>query len=170
MWHRMAKRGTILAIVLVFIACKSLSQELSHQVMVPAAGVITAGSVDLSQTVGEAVVEIFAFEDYAVTQGFQQPSMIFRSGTKPEGTGVKAYPNPVSDILTIELFGETARSFVITIVNIYGSVVRNEELNFMGPYWYKLEEPVEDLAPGLYLVIVFSRDKVVRRTIKIEKM
>jgi hypothetical protein len=166
----MGKRGITVIVVMVFIASGALSQELSHQVMVPAAGIITAGSVDLSQTIGETAVDIFTLQDYVITQGFQQPSIILTPGTKPEGTGVKAYPNPVSEDLTIELYGETERSFVITIVNIYGSAVRSIELSFTGPYWYKHVEPVGDLAPGLYLVNIVSRDKVVRRTIKIEKM
>jgi hypothetical protein len=166
----MGKRGIIVAIVMVFAGSAASSQELSHQVMVPAAGIITTASVSLSQTVGESAVELFAVQDYAITQGFQQPRMIFHSGTKPEGTGVKAYPNPVTDILTIEFFGETERSFVISIVNIFGSAVRTIELNFTGPYWYKHEEPVDELAPGLYLINIVSRDKVVKRTIKIEKM
>ncbi|MGD0583441.1 MAG: T9SS type A sorting domain-containing protein [Bacteroidales bacterium] len=166
----MGKRGILLAILLTFVVGKAFSQEISHEVMVPAAGIITAGTIDFSQTIGETAVDIFPGQDYVLTQGFQQPRMVLTSGTKPEGTGVNAYPNPVSDILTIELFGETARSFIISIVNIYGSAVLTTELNFTGPYWYKLEQPVDNLPPGLYLVNIVSRDKVVRRTIKIEKM
>ncbi len=166
----MRKRGITFTFVIGLIACCAYSQELSHQVMVPAAGIITAGSVDLSQTIGETSVEIFSVENYAITQGFQQPSVILTPGTQPEGTGAKVYPSPVSEELTIELYGETARSFLITIVNIYGSAVRNIELNFTGPYWYKYTEPVSDLASGLYLVNIISRDKVVKRTIKIEKL
>jgi hypothetical protein len=166
----MGIRRFIIMFVMVLIAACAFSQELSHIVMVPAAGIITSGSVNLSQTIGETAVEIFSSEEYTITQGFQQPSIILTAETPPVGTGAKVYPSPVSEDLTIELFGETARSFVITIVNIYGSVVRNIELNFNGPYWYKHVEEVDDLAPGLYLVNIVSRDKVVRRTIKIEKM
>jgi hypothetical protein len=166
----MGKRGIILAIVMQFIALNAISQEISHVVLVPAAGIITAGSINVSQTIGETAVQILPYQDYVLTQGFQQPRVVFTNATKPEGTGVKAYPNPVSDILTIELFGETARSFVVSIVNMYGAEIHTLELNFTGPYWYKLEQPVDDLAAGLYLVKIFSRDKVVKRTIKIEKM
>jgi Secretion system C-terminal sorting domain len=166
----MGKRGAVLAIVVALFIDKAVSQELSHQVMLPAAGIITTATIEFTQTVGETAVEIFSNEDNVITQGFQQPRMDLSSGTKPGGTGVNAYPNPVSDILTIELFGETARSFVISIVNIYGSAVLTTDLNFTGPYWYKLEQPVDNLPPGLYLVNIVSGDKVVRRTIKIEKM
>jgi hypothetical protein len=166
----MGIRRFIIMFVMVLIATSAFSQELSHMVMVPAAGIITSGSVDLSQTIGETAVEIFSLQDFSITQGFQQPSVVLTTGTQPEGTGAKVYPSPVSEDLTIELYGETARSFVITIVNIYGSAVRNIELNFTGPYWYKHVEPIGDLASGLYLVNIVSRDKVVRRTMKIEKM
>lgn len=166
----MRKQGITVAIIMLFIMCNAFSQELSHQVMVPAAGIMSTSTLDLSQTVGETAIEVFADNDFIITQGFQQPRIILLPGTKPEGTGVKVYPNPVDDNLTVELFGETGRSFTVSVVNIYGAVVYSVELNFIGPYWYKLQQPVGDLAPGLYLVKVKSRDRVVNRTIKIEKM
>lgn len=166
----MGKRGITVAIIMVFIMSDAFSQELSHQVMVPAAGLFSNSTVFLSQTVGETAIEIFKDIDYTITQGFQQPGIKLIPGTKPAGTGVKVYPNPVEETLTVELFGETGRSFIVTVVNIYGAIVCTVELSFTDPYWYMLQQPVDDLAPGLYLVKVKSRDGVVNRTIKIEKM
>jgi hypothetical protein len=37
------------------------SQQVSHQVLVPAAGVTSAGAINYSQTIGETVVEILDF-------------------------------------------------------------------------------------------------------------
>ncbi|HVN59082.1 MAG TPA: T9SS type A sorting domain-containing protein [Bacteroidales bacterium] len=163
-------RGLAVIFSLFLLAGTALSQELSHEVMVPAAGLITAGGIDIDQTVGEAAILFFPADDYDLTQGFQQPRMVYDPDTKPEGTGVKVYPNPVSDDLTIELFGETARMLTVSIINIYGAEIYSTELNFTGPYWYKLKKPVGDLSQGIYLVRVISRDKFVRRTVKIEKM
>ncbi|MFN8211137.1 MAG: T9SS type A sorting domain-containing protein [Bacteroidales bacterium] len=166
----MGKRGIILAIILLMYSSLGRSQELSHQVLVPAAGIISTSSADLSQTVGETAVTIIAEGDFILTQGFQQPSFIPETGTKPLGNGVNAYPNPVTDKLTIEFFGEVARSYTVSIMNVYGVVVYSTTLEFPGPYWYKLEKQVDSYTPGLYLVHISSSDRAVKKTIKIEKM
>jgi hypothetical protein len=168
-WHGMRKKANILAILIAFAGGTALSQELTHQVMVPAAGIMTSGKIDLSQTIGESAVEIFSGQDYTITEGFQQPRII-KLDTGGPLHGINVYPNPVEEMLTIELSGQTSRSFVISIYNMYGVTVHSKELDFSGPFWYKLEQPVDDLTPGLYLVTVFSRDRVIRRVFKIEKM
>jgi hypothetical protein len=168
--HGMGRRGITTAILMALIMCRALSQELSHQVLVPAAGVISLSTVDLSQTIGETAVMLFTTDEFALTQGFQQPSIVFNDVPPLPGTLVKVYPSPVSDILTVEFSGETDISYVVTIVNMYGSMVSSKELNFTGSYWYKLEVPVDGLSSGLYLVNVRSRDRTIKRTFKIEKL
>ncbi len=170
MGHVMRKRGIITAIVISLLAGVLSAQEISHVVLVPAAGVVTAGSVDLSQTIGETAVILFTGTDYDLTQGFQQPRIIFTDGPQPQGKGANVYPNPVSDILTIEVFGNTGMTFDISIVNMYGSVIYTTSLEFNDSFWYKLQHPVDDLASGLYMVKVASRDRLVKRIFKIEKL
>ena len=169
-WHGMRKKAKILAVLIAFAGGTALPQELSQQVMVPAAGIMTSGKIYLSQTIGECAVEIFPGQDYVLTEGFQQPRIIPKIDTIPTPTGINVYPNPVEEMLTIELSGKTPRSFVISIYNMYGVAVHSKELDFSEPYRYKLEQPVDDLTPGLYLVTVFSRDRVIKRVFKIEKM
>jgi len=166
----MCKRGTIAVLLIIFSAATTFSQELSNQVMVPAAGLFTNSALDLGQTIGESAVTCLVTDDFTLTQGFQQPRIIYSPGTKPEGTGVNVYPSPVTESLTIELFGEVARMLTVTIVNIYGSEIYSEKFNFTGPYWYKITRQVSDLSQGIYMVRVISSDKFVRRTIKFEKL
>ncbi len=51
------------------------SQQLSHQVLVPAAGVASNGTLSYSQSVGETAVEIITGSGFILTQGFQQPAI-----------------------------------------------------------------------------------------------
>jgi hypothetical protein len=163
-------KGTILSVLILFSWTKAFPQQLSHQVLLPAAGVIYTGGITYSQSIGETAVELFTSSDYILTQGFQQPRFIMLPGVQPSGTGVKAYPNPVTDFVNIEFFGETGRSFRITVSNVSGIIVYSKDLIFNTKYWYIHEVPVTSLSSGLYFIVVTSRDGVIHRSFKIEKI
>jgi len=164
------RRGKILLLLILFSGTNAFAQQLSHQVLLPAAGVVSTVGINYSQTIGETAVTLISSADYILTQGFQQPGIKLIPEDPPLGNGVKAYPNPVVDYLTIELFGETLRSFRVTVININGTIVYTEDLSFMKKYWYKLEIPVSGLANGIYFVRVVSTDGFIGRSFKIEKM
>jgi hypothetical protein len=167
----MYKNNKILLLLLLSCPGANLfSQELSHQVLVPIAGVTSTGSVNYSQTIGETAVEIFTSLDFVLTQGFQQPGMKLTNETPPPGTGVNIYPNPVADYLTFELFGDAARTFRIDILNMTGTVVYTKNIKFTDKFWYKEPVYVDFLVMGLYLIRITSEDRIINRTFKIEKM
>jgi hypothetical protein len=163
-------KGKIL-LVLIFLSGKlALSQQLSHQVLLPAAGVIYASGISYSQTIGETAVEIFESSEYILTQGFQQPIMNILPGDPPQGYGVKAYPNPATEYFYIELFGETGKTLQISVTNLSGTNVYASEISFPEKYWNIHEIPVSDFATGLYFIQVISKDGTIRRSFKIEKL
>ena len=163
-------KGKILIFLIVFKGTGLFGQGLSHQVLLPAAGVINTDGISYSQTIGEAAVESLSSSGYDLTQGFQQPRLKMLPGISPPGNGVKAYPNPASDFVNVELFGETARSFRITVSNISGTVVYSNDINFTDKYWYIQDIPVSTLSPGLYFIQVISKDGVLHKSFKIEKL
>jgi len=163
----------VLVLVLVLIMCSGtnlLSQELSQQVLVPVAGVSSTTTINYSQTIGETAIEIIGCPEFTFTQGFQQPRMTFLPVNVPAGTGVDAYPNPATDFVTIKLFGNDARDFRIDVLNIAGSIVYTENVCFTDKYYLEKAIPVNQLNKGIYFVRVFSKDGVISRTFKIEKM
>jgi hypothetical protein len=163
-------KGKIL-LGLIFLSGElALSQQLSHQVLLPAAGVIYTSGISYSQTIGETAVEIFGSADYVLTQGFQQPRMSMLTGDPPQGYGVKAYPNPAKEYFYIELFGETGKSFQITVSNLSGTIIYSTDVSFPEKYWTIHEIPVSDFAAGLYFIQVISKDRTIRRSFKIEKL
>jgi hypothetical protein len=147
-----------------------LSQQLSHQVIVPLAGIASDSKVSYSQTVGETAVEIVGCMSYVFTQGFQQPALKKSNEIPPPGTGVNVYPNPVADYLTVEIFSESARTFRIDIVSITGSVALTRLKILYGQCWHKEPVYVENLFRGTYLVRITSEDGLLCRTFKIEKI
>lgn len=147
-----------------------LSQQLSHQVIVPLAGLATDSKISYSQTAGETAVEVMGCYEYIFTQGFQQPGIKQSDDEQPEGTGMKVYPNPADDYLTVELFGEKAKAVRIEIIDITGTVVMSDKKTFDKNYWHKEIYCVDHLTRGLYLVRVLTEDGYLNRTIKIEKI
>lgn len=159
----------LLAIWLLLPLGEICAQQLSHQVMVPLAGVMTDSKLSYSQTVGETAVEMVGCSNFVFTQGFQQPGIKFSNETQPSGTGVKVYPNPVHDNLTLEFFGESSRTLQIEMLNITGTIVFSDKIIFTDSYWYREPHNVESLLPGIYFVRIISEDGFLNRTFKIEK-
>jgi len=148
----------------------AFAQQLSHQVMVPAAGVISSGSLNYSQTIGETAIEIIGGQGYVFTQGFQQPGIKISDEIVDIGNGVNVYPNPATDFLNVKLFGEVARNFKIEVLTITGMVVSSGTIRFIEKYAYIQQISMMNLKPGFYLIRVLSEDGVINRTFKIEKM
>lgn len=164
-------RNCRILILSILLPVNSLmSQELSHQVLVPMAGIIQTTAYEYTHTTGEAVVEITETPDLTLTQGFQQPLMIFTNSIPPSGNGARVYPNPVTDVMNIELFGNAGRTFTIEIINIAGFVFSSEKVVFTDPFWRRWQHPVKGLSKGIYFVRIVSEDGLIKRIFKIDKM
>lgn len=166
----MHRKTGIIALFLVAGLCPPLfSQHLSHQVMVSAGNTVITDGYSLSQSAGEAAVTILT-QDFVLTQGFQQPGIIFTDIVQPPGNGLEVYPNPVSDKLMIKFFGDVARDYNIEIMTITGNALISDELSFTGTYYLEKVIPVQNLKSGIYFIHITSRDKLIKRTFKIEKL
>jgi hypothetical protein len=166
----MLRKGILIMIGIGVITAEAVSQHLSHQVLVPAAGVAVGSGMNYSQTMGETAVDLLKGYENILTQGFQQPRLKIKTGTPPPGSGVKVYPNPAIDYVNVELFGESARTFNISIVNVNGTVVYSDETSFNSDYWEVREIPISGFARGLYFVRAVSTDRIISRSFKLEKM
>ncbi len=165
----MIKVIKILILLILLSTANGFSQQLSHQVLVPAAGLATTSNLNYSQTIGETSVEILS-SGFILTQGFQQPGMLTIYNTQPPGTGVEVYPNPATDNITIKLFGEIARNFRVEVINMTGTIIRSMTLEFITRYNIEQNIDISALTLGIYLVRVTSSDSKISRTFKIEKM
>jgi hypothetical protein len=166
----MIGKAKFFILLLLFPAMNCYGQELSNYVVVPAAGVATAGVISYSQSVGEPAVEILTSTDIVLTQGFQQPGVKEVLGLPPDGTGVNVYPNPATDYINVKLFGDKARKFKIEVINLTGVIMYSITLDFTSKYYYIQQIDVMRLKFGIYFVKVVSDDRVIDRVFKIEKM
>lgn len=166
----MIKGTKVLILLLLFSWANGFSQQLSHQVLVPAAGIATAEGINYSQTIGETAVEIISNSGFVFTQGFQQPEIKISQENAPDGNGVNVYPNPATDFINVKMFGDVARKFRIEIINITGMIVSSMTMDFITKYYYIQQIDVINLKIGFYLIRVTSDDGIISRTFKIEKM
>jgi hypothetical protein len=148
----------------------AFSQHLSHQVMVPTAGIAVTGTLNYTQTIGETAVEIIGGSGFAFTQGFQQPGIKYSPEVAPEGNGVEVYPNPATAYIDVKFFGDGARNFKIEIISIAGIIISSAPIKFIDKYFYIHRIEVDKLKIGFYFVRVASDDGLINRTFKIEKM
>jgi hypothetical protein len=166
----MIKVIKVLILLLLPFGTAINGQQLSHQVLVPAAGIAVGGSQNISQTIGETAVEIVEGSGFVLTQGFQQPALKYTIDPPHPGTGVDVYPNPATDFVNIRLFGETARKFRVEMINITGRIVSSMTLDFITAYYHVQQLDVSRLTIGFYFVRVTSDDSKINRIFKIEKM
>ena len=165
----MILRPKVLLLLFLFSGTICFSQQLSHQVLVPAAGLATSTTINYSQTIGETAVDVISGSGFILTQGFQQPGMKVTDIT-PTGTGVDVYPNPASDFIYVKLFGAEARKYRIEIINIAGTIVSSVTMDFITEYNIIQRIDISDLTFGFYFVRVASYDAKINRVFKIEKM
>jgi len=166
----MIKGAKVLILLLLFPTTNGFAQQLSHQVLVTAAGLSSAGVINYSQTIGETAIEIISGSGFVLTQGFQQPGMKFTTEMPHEGTGVDVYPNPATDVIKVKLFGDIARKFRIEIINITGTIISSVTMDFITKYYHVQEIDASGLKLGFYFVRVTSDDRLISRVFKIEKM
>lgn len=168
--YNMIKVIKVLILLLLPFSTYVNGQQLSQMVLVPAAGVATAGVLNYSQTIGECAVEMMEGSGFILTQGFQQPGMIFTVVKPHEGTGVDVYPNPATDYINVKLFGDQARKFRIEIINLTGTILSFVNLDFITEYYHIQQIDVSSLKLGFYFVRITSDDSKIKRIFKIEKM
>jgi Secretion system C-terminal sorting domain len=159
-----------ISLIVISVTVEAGAQTLSHQVLVPVAGVVSDSKVSYSQTGGETAVELVGCTWYQFTQGFQQPVIKNIEEAVPPGSGVKVYPNPATDFITVELFGEAARTFRVEIINSAGVITDSFRKECGNNFWLKDPLNIEHLKRGFYIVRVISEDGLISRSFKIEKM
>lgn len=165
----MYRKTGVFILILLFSGAICFAQQLSGQVLLPAAGESMAGSISYSQSVGETAVEIISNSGFILTQGFQQPSMAIQP-IEHTGIGVDVFPNPAIDFVKVRLFGDDPRKFMVEVINITGKISYSVILDFTTKYYHEETISISGLSRGFYFVRVGSYDRVVRRIFKFEKM
>lgn len=166
----MIGKTKVFVLMLLISGTTCWAQQLTNQVLLPCAGLATAGVLEYSQSIGETAVELFAGSGFILTQGFQQPLYKIPDLVVPDGTGVEVYPNPATEFINVKLFGDKARKIKIEVIAFDGTIRSTMSLDFLTSYYIVQQVEFANLTMGLYLVRISSDDGIINRIFKIEKM
>jgi hypothetical protein len=167
-------------IILSVVTCLTIgaftaanAQSLERQVVASSGEYLTNPNINLtlSCTVGEPVVATLTNVKLILTQGFQQPLENDVLGTGINYTtadwNIKAYPNPFTDVVNIEISSDVASEFGISITNLLGQNFGGQYLanHYPGKNVYQIN--TSTLAQGLYVVTVASKDGKLNKSFKL---
>lgn len=103
-----------------------LAQSIERDVVASAGGVLTTTNIQISHTVGEAVVGTMSTSSTILTQGFQQPSGGSTDVSQVDAASVfKVYPNPASDVIKVKSSELIKR---IDLISVSGQTVLSKQI------------------------------------------
>ena len=158
----------------IFLFTGSLlnAQVISHKVISNGGSFVSNGGYHLASTIGEVSVISYQNSGYFITQGFQQPSMLYEPDTpKPdEGTIISVYPNPVENDLIFKINIDGITEFTIEVFTFNGISLYVRQLSKLpeGSNYFTID--FSGYSRGIYVVHVYSPEKLISRVFKIEKL
>jgi len=166
----MVKSRFVCVCFLLLVTIKVSSQSITRAVISIAGntGNVTEGLITFS--VGEAITGSLITPANGISQGFQQPSLINNQDFKIVSgiNAVEVYPNPVVINLTILFNIRTIKLLRIEVYSSRGTIYRTESYSVSESGFIELK--METFPSGLYLIHVYSTDRLIDRVFKIEKI
>lgn len=144
---------------LLAISVTAYSQDMPQQVIGSAGDQHTNASASVSWTVGEVTTATLSSSSVTLSQGFQQGNLTINTLVDQDmlDFNLKAYPNPVIDILLLETNEKQQR---YQVINMQGEVV------LIGNITAVLQEiDFTNLPNGVYLLSVDQKQthKIIKK-------
>ena len=94
---------------------------------------------------------------------FRYSNLVAVEGLPPVQHGFALYPNPVSDLLTIDCRADNGALLQYAVYNMLGEIVLEGESRQVTAGSYREQIPVHALQPGCYVVVVADGSRVFSR-------
>lgn len=161
---------------LLFIAlsivpfCLFSQVSLERQVIASGGGFQQSGNIQLSSTIGEAVIVTATSGSIILTQGFQQTQTEIVGIEIPEfNVDVLAYPNPTGHSVTLEISALNSMDIYVEVMDVLGRrVIPIDKITVQNKATEEYD--FSKLAAGNYLISLKSSNKRLLTTIKIQKI
>lgn len=165
--NKMQSNKRLLSIVFLFIVGLT---SLQAQETIPASGGNATGAGgSVSYTVGQVVYTTNVGADGSVAQGVQQPYEISVVTGVDQFKNVtltcRAYPNPTTDFLTLEIVGEMPELFSASLYDLNGKLLQS--LKVTGP---ETTIPMETYAPATYFLKIEAKTNSTSNNLKTFKI
>lgn len=137
-----------LIIIALAVSTTILGQEIQQQVIASGGDQSESETVSISWTLGEVAIGTFENESMIITQGFQQGDLRVSNLVEKSllDFSLKAYPNPVLDILTVEFDRD---DLAYQLVDMNGKIILNGKL-----YTESGTIDLTGLTEGIYFLVV----------------
>lgn len=147
-------KATSIIVLLAIAQIDALCQSISNQVIASAGQYSVGANASLSSTTGEACNLTFEADGWILTQGFQQPTEASFPVTMNEvaESAIQAYPNPVSDLLTITS-SNSMTGMLLRIIDASGKCVYSKIQSGTNYIVF-----FSSFANGLYLLQVLKKN------------
>ena len=141
------------SVIVIFINCCIISSLNAQTVITPAGNHFSSPSVSLSWTLGEPVIESFTGTEAILNQGFLQTGLKVTPIKDSSGLElhIRAYPNPASEILYLEMEEYENLSWYLYDAN--GKLILMKKIESR-----ITEIPVVDLNSATYLLKIKRRN------------
>lgn len=135
-------------LLLLFVTGNIYSQNTVQSVVGTAGDLDSIATVSVSWTVGELAIETLDDSIVILSQGFQQGKLTVSSLVEQDALdfNLKAYPNPVVDILILET---DEGDHIFQVISIQGEIILNGLITSD-----KQEIDFTNLSPGVYILSV----------------
>lgn len=144
-----------------------MAQSITPEVIASAGEHYDNGSVQLSWTLGEVMIDTYDNGNNIVTQGFHQTQLTVTSIERElVDIEMNVYPNPTSEFLNIEL-GRNDKDIDLQLYDMSGKLIHKDVIN---AYDTKYVLPMQSVATGKYLVQMQSEDGKVNTTHQVVKL
>jgi hypothetical protein len=157
-------------LLLMIVVINAHTQSLTRSVISVTGNTSIENNGVLSYSAGETITGSVGCITGDLTQGFQQPSLLYlKDDNSQEGiNAVEVFPNPVIKNLTILFTIRTSKVLHVDMVSGNGIIYKTEQFNVSESGKIVIE--MGDFPCGLFLFHIYSTEKVIDRVFKIEKI
>ena len=155
---------------LVMLTASLQAQVTGQQVLAAAGDFFEGGSFSVSYTIGELAVQTLSSPNLILTQGFQQPGESATGISIPaeQEWTLKTWPNPVTDILFLQVVSGLQTDLVVESYDILGrlhSVHKFESPLQKDPYSIDMR----GMESGIYILKIRAEAHSIHEIIRIRK-
>lgn len=157
--------------MLLSLGVLSAQVSIERQVIGVTGGFADTPNLKVSDTVGETAVSTVISGTVILTQGFQQPGENEITDLEEAiELSYRMYPNPTSDLLTVEVSLDQPLDIVVEVFDLSGRAFpeMRQTLNAFGSS--KASLSLAHLPTGIYLLSLKSTDGQVLATRQVQKL
>ena len=163
------KTKIILTSIMLFLMHVMLAQSLDLFVIASGGNFMSNQDVSLSATLGELMTETYSKTEIILTQGFQQSRLEVDTRVTDRGSewSIMVFPNPVTDELKIDFFGDYRGKISIELFDMKGRKIIHQSMDKSSLRdVYTLG--INNIERGIYILKITNSDFRINKITRIE--